>query len=510
MPRNILIFSDGTGQRGGLLLDERRTNIYKLFRATRSGPDTTINASKQLAFYDPGLGSASGNMGLIATFVRKVANVASQATGLGIDKNIIDCYAEIIALYRPGDRIFLFGFSRGAYTVRCLAGVLSLCGVPTKMPGQKQLLYRSSKLRRIAEEAVLGVYGYASSADPGKSTPRQRELAEQRSKLAAHFRQKYGSDRYGKANAHPYFIGVFDTVASLANPAAVLILVGAALVSTSALAWVFTLLGGSFWVSFGSLAIFLSMSAALLFLAPKVRWLMSVSGVKWWRSIHLTSPRRKFNDVGLNPMVHYARHVIAIDERRKSFSRVPWGTPGIWFKRRHTWFKQIWFAGNHSDIGGSYPENESRLSDIALKWMADEAERVGLQVDKGLLRPTPDATGHQHDEAAAGIFRFAGKLDRKPKTDALLHPSVIERFSAKRVLQYDTLGQYRPECLRSHKALVQFYTGAVTTIIAKRLRNFSDADWAVKAPDGDSVVGVAKMGAAQNKSQAHGSGTERL
>jgi uncharacterized protein (DUF2235 family) len=45
-------------------------------------------------------------------------------TGLGITANMIDCYAALIRLWQLGDRIFLFGFSRGAYTVRCLAGVI--------------------------------------------------------------------------------------------------------------------------------------------------------------------------------------------------------------------------------------------------------------------------------------------------------------------------------------------------------------------------------------------------
>jgi uncharacterized protein (DUF2235 family) len=58
-PRNILVFSDGTGQAGGLLPDERRSNIYKLYRATRCGPDSTIDPSIQVAFYDPGLGSST-------------------------------------------------------------------------------------------------------------------------------------------------------------------------------------------------------------------------------------------------------------------------------------------------------------------------------------------------------------------------------------------------------------------------------------------------------------------
>jgi uncharacterized protein (DUF2235 family) len=83
MPKNILIFSDGTGQVGGLRPDENRSNIYKLFRATRCGPDTDINPNEQLAYYDAGLGSQPpAGAFLITRAYRWLHNVASQATSL--------------------------------------------------------------------------------------------------------------------------------------------------------------------------------------------------------------------------------------------------------------------------------------------------------------------------------------------------------------------------------------------------------------------------------------------
>jgi Uncharacterized alpha/beta hydrolase domain (DUF2235) len=54
--KNILIFSDGTGQAGGYMPDETRSNVYKLLRATRVSPDTSIDPKCQIAFYDGGLG----------------------------------------------------------------------------------------------------------------------------------------------------------------------------------------------------------------------------------------------------------------------------------------------------------------------------------------------------------------------------------------------------------------------------------------------------------------------
>src|SRR3974377_1630875 len=132
MAKNVLIFSDGTGQAGGLRPDQRLSNVYKLYRATRVGPDSTIDPAQQLAFYDPGLGSQSDGGQIKVGLARKVRNLISQGTGLGITANIIDCYAAILSLWRPGDRIYLLGFSRGAYTVRCVGGGLAEWGLPPR------------------------------------------------------------------------------------------------------------------------------------------------------------------------------------------------------------------------------------------------------------------------------------------------------------------------------------------------------------------------------------------
>jgi uncharacterized protein (DUF2235 family) len=106
--KNILIFSDGTGSAGGLLPDEVRTNVYKLFRATRCGPDSTIDPSKQVAFYDPGIGSKAAHGSIKIGWIQALVNRLCQMTGLGITRKIIDCYAAIIELWEPDDRIYLF------------------------------------------------------------------------------------------------------------------------------------------------------------------------------------------------------------------------------------------------------------------------------------------------------------------------------------------------------------------------------------------------------------------
>jgi uncharacterized protein (DUF2235 family) len=87
MSKNIVIFSDGTGQAGGINFDEARTNVYKLYRACRVGPDTRIDPSEQVAFYDPGLGSAADGGHFKVGWIRWIYNILSMATGLGITAN---------------------------------------------------------------------------------------------------------------------------------------------------------------------------------------------------------------------------------------------------------------------------------------------------------------------------------------------------------------------------------------------------------------------------------------
>lgn len=459
--RNIVIFADGTGQRGGLQFDERRSNIYKLYRATRCGPDSTIDARAQTAFYDPGLGTLPGGIDSPAALGRSFYNLASQATGLGITRNIIDCYAAIIRTWRPGDRIYLFGFSRGAYTVRCLGGVLKLCGVPTQGAEGKPLRRDPKSAQKLAKEGVA-IYNYTNSRAPRSRTPRQSELIGHRALLAARFRNKYGSDGDEGGNARPYFLGVFDTVASLANPAAIvgLIAVIALLIALVSLASIW--LPGGYWTWFAALAGGSTLLGLLANLVSRFKIALGLTGVNWWRTAHFATARMKMYDTELDERVQYARHAISIDEERASFERVPWGIPGQYKSGKPIWFEQVWFAGNHSDIGGSYAEDESRLSDIALEWMANAAADVGLHIDRTVLRVTPDPLGLQHDEAKSSIFRFAAKRTRAPLPDAPLHPSVVDRFAASEVLQYDEMKPYRPDGLRHHSMVKQYYPDAAS------------------------------------------------
>jgi uncharacterized protein (DUF2235 family) len=132
MSKNILIFSDGTAQAGGLRPDQELSNVYKLYRATRIGPDSKINPTQQIALYHTGLGSAEIQGPAWLRPFTATRKFLESAFGTGLTKDVADCYEAILKVYEPEDRIYLFGFSRGAYTVRSVAGVMNLCGVPRR------------------------------------------------------------------------------------------------------------------------------------------------------------------------------------------------------------------------------------------------------------------------------------------------------------------------------------------------------------------------------------------
>jgi len=488
MPKNVIIFSDGTGQAGGLRFDENRSNIYKFYRATRCGPDSSVDPGEQVTFYDPGLGSPADGGHLVGGLARRIYNLISQATGLGITANIIDCYAALIRLWQPGDRVFLFGFSRGAYTVRCLAGVIALCGIPTRLMNGQPLKLDMASTIHFASYAVKHVYQFTSSRSYESASDYQKFLLDARALLGKRFREQCGSADEDKANVYPYFIGVFDTVAALGSFRTFILFASAFLAVAAAaglvgqylslftnvpligplLAWL------SFWHVFGAIVGAAILLAIALFIYTHVKFDFRIPGYTCWQSLktfHVTEIWQSFYDYNLNENVGYAKHAISIDEDRKDFARVPWGRKDEKLKARDSlgnlWFEQVWFPGVHADIGGGYPENESRLSDAALKWMRNCATAIpdGVNYDPDVLKPFPRPDGMQHDEVAAGfgllttLFHktWAAKARELPGPDAVMHRSVYDRFDLRAVQLYDHVGPYRPETLRNHVDFAEFY-----------------------------------------------------
>jgi uncharacterized protein (DUF2235 family) len=115
--KNIVICSDGTGNTA---IKGRGTNVFKLFEAVDlNGHRTDPARTPQVAIYDDGVGTEDF----------KPVRILAGATGYGLSRNVKQLYKELVRIYDPGDRIFLFGFSRGAFTVRTLAGLIGFCGI---------------------------------------------------------------------------------------------------------------------------------------------------------------------------------------------------------------------------------------------------------------------------------------------------------------------------------------------------------------------------------------------
>ncbi|HMO74430.1 MAG TPA: DUF2235 domain-containing protein [Sphingopyxis sp.] len=472
MPKNIVIFSDGTGQVGGLRPDQRLSNIYKLYRATRVDPLNRIDPAEQITFYDPGLGTDEDVRGRLRV-VRALRRILGAATGRGISYNITDCYEFLINHWQAGDRIWIFGFSRGAYTARCVANVVALCGVPTRESDGSPLRRFRASTRAIAVEAVSRVYEH------GAGYP-LASFENERNELARRFRLRYASGGEAAPNADPYFIGVFDTVAALGTSGfrrllLILLVALLAIAAATAAALPLALLSGLAWSGIaGTLALAAALLVPLRF-AWKARRTIRDFPEPGQARAHYIRWKADHYDRSLSGRVRYARHAIAIDETRADFPRVIWGRESVIRPKesdRDEPLIQLWFAGNHSDIGGSYPESESRLSDIALQWMIEQATDPDipfhLAFDRDKLNLYPSAAGMQHCEIEAFKDRYP-RLARlvswksKPRRRVLgapLHRSVFERFALAEVSHGGSLRPHRPETLRADGRFAGLYPDA--------------------------------------------------
>ena len=127
--KNLIICCDGTGNE----INENISNVLKLYRCLRKTGKTEPH---QVVYYDPGVGTLSQP----DSWHRFKANfnlVLGLLTGYGLDENVLSAYSFLVDNYEDGDRIFLFGFSRGAYTVRVLAGLIHKIGLMS--PNQMNL-----------------------------------------------------------------------------------------------------------------------------------------------------------------------------------------------------------------------------------------------------------------------------------------------------------------------------------------------------------------------------------
>lgn len=347
-PRQIIIGCDGTNNTltGGL----HDTNVLKLIG------QLVPEDGDQILYYDPGVGSPdqAPPLGLLNTARRKLERLAGLVSGRGIYENIAEAYLFLVDHYKPGDEIYLFGFSRGAFTVRCVAGMVKLFGIvrtdsksliltlirvffstpcdkdmPDMWGYQNQVAKRTSE-RQDGNKKLARDTGIASVNVSEKNIHdylvKTRERHSTRDEVAMQVKDKFAT--VDGAAASIQFIGVWDTVESV-----------------------------------------------------------GIWGLQ--RQITLPGYTRE------EPRLRNIRHALSMDEHRLTFApRLYWDedyddNAGDAATRRS--LQQRWFRGVHSDIGGGYDSEESGLSDQAYRWMLDEAIACGLRTE-------PKCDRHEHGQ----------------------------------------------------------------------------------------------------------------
>jgi uncharacterized protein (DUF2235 family) len=158
MSKRIAYCADGTWD-----TSKSHTNVYKLFKALDVSGD-------QMPFYDDGVG-ANGD---------PISRLLGGAFGTGLWEKIKEGYTKIAHVYEAGDKVYIFGFSRGAYTARSLAGMIMACGLPTQdftddmvdtcFDAYRDKLNRAAKLQTLAncnlvnaEITMVGVWDTVGS-----------------------------------------------------------------------------------------------------------------------------------------------------------------------------------------------------------------------------------------------------------------------------------------------------------------------------------------------------------
>jgi len=188
-PRQLIVCCDGTNNNlTGWLID---TNVTKL--CALLDPD----GQDQRLYYDPGVGNPGQLPGAtwVDTLRREVERLSGLAFGQGVYENIAEGYAFLMENYREGDQIFLFGFSRGAFTARSIGGLVTQFG-----------------LLRPEARALIPTLLHTYFADRPKDAAKRAHYHAITDQVSGLFCS--GQSR----QAWVWFVGVWDTVASVGFP----------------------------------------------------------------------------------------------------------------------------------------------------------------------------------------------------------------------------------------------------------------------------------------------------
>jgi uncharacterized protein (DUF2235 family) len=183
MAKNIVVCCDGTANE----FARDNTNVLKLHSTLM------LDDPRQCAYYHPGIGTMEPP-GALTPIARRVTRTLGMAVGAYLENDIRNAYIFLMQTFHPEDKIFLFGFSRGAYTVRALASLLRMYGLLRQ--GNEALVPYVIRMMFAVRDAREQHRGY-------------EQLIDDYFALAARFKATMARE------CRPWFVGVWDTVNSV-------------------------------------------------------------------------------------------------------------------------------------------------------------------------------------------------------------------------------------------------------------------------------------------------------
>ena len=313
--KNIVVCCDGTGNQ----FNSENSNVVKLYAALMVDND-------QVAYYHPGVGTMGAPMARTAVG-RAWSTVTGLAFATGFMDNVEDAYRYLMNTYNDGDRIYLFGFSRGAYTARALASLLDGYGLLCK-GNEGHIPY----MLRLFKDGMKQARKDAKKArDEAKKSGNAKSDATTSISLDAPFKEVFSHD------IHLHFVGLWDTVSSVG------------------------------------------------LISQPMRLLYSARNriIHYGRhAISLDERRSFFQDNIWGDTLPQSATPSLYDLKRDQDGTFSRDTNGdIEKKPLQQDILQVWFPGVHSDVGGGYEQDESILSNKSLRWMLDQAKPHGLLID---------------------------------------------------------------------------------------------------------------------------------
>ena len=454
MPKNIVLLSDGTGNSAAKLF---KTNVWRIYDAL-----DLRNPGEQVACYDDGVGTS--------TFFPLA--LLGGAIGFGLKRNVLRLYRFLCEQYEPGDRIYAFGFSRGAFTIRTLMALIANQGI---------IRVRADKYVSSAAGASSGVAkvltssgGTATDGGPVEATavetsaPATMSGSELR-RLSKRAYQSYRSNRFGRGlpivrlarTLRDWYVGMSDGEGRYVPD------------------WNFTIdKGGITFVGLWDTVDAYGLPIDEL-----------TKGVNEW-IWPLSFPELKLSD-----KVDKACHALSLDDERHTFHPVLWDEADEKqdaAQLDEERVSQVWFAGVHANVGGGYPNDA--LSAVSLEWIAVEARKRKLlfldeQLSHAIDKRDPLGAMYDSRRGLGAYYRYSprrilyltnGQEHEKgffhqtwPKpnptvmiTRPKIHESVFTRIKA-------APDFYAPIGLPEHYAVVR----------AKDGRIVSGAEYGFEAPD---------------------------